>query len=359
MQAVQMIPPAQMLSVTVPAGVMPGQQLQVQAPTGPVLVQVPQGMGPGSVFQVQVPAPQVVAAVPVTAGTAMPAGFMAPSPGSQDFLNTMDGVFVRQQLEVLELISGCETKNKYNIVGIPQGTQFPPPGQMNSGWTSNLRSQAGDMPLLKAKEESECMERICCPLFRGLKLPMKDGTGATFLTIDRPCIFDPCYTPPWCACCGQEMTLMNNANQPISTVKMQPGCCVGGMCATYFHVKSPTGEPMYTLRASDCNTQAGACGNCCAPTCCNESYDIDVYGPDMKYINTSAFVWPGCNCGGLTDLSNFTVQFPEGATADQRASLLGAMFLVEFTVNEFRRQNNNNNGGGGGGAPAQPQEMER
>mmetsp|Transcript_55884 Transcript_55884/g.98674 ORF Transcript_55884/g.98674 Transcript_55884/m.98674 type:complete len:80 (+) Transcript_55884:1-240(+) len=79
----------------------------------------------------------------------------------------------------------------------------------------------------------------------------------------------------------------------------------------------------------------------------------------MEYINTSTFVWPGCNCGGLTDLSNFIVQFPQGSTPDQRAALLGAMFLVEFTVNEARRQNNNNNSGFSGGGPAAPQEMER
>lgn len=300
---------------------------------------------------------------PAQPAVMMPAGFMQPAPsGSQDFLGTMDGVFVRQQLELMELISGCETKNRYNIVAVPPGTQFPPPGAMDSSWTRGMREQAGHMPLLKAKEESECFERICCPLFRGLQLPMMDGNGSVFLTIDRPCIFDPCYAPPSCACCGQEMVLRNNSGEPISMVKMRPGCCVAGMCAGYYDVKTPDGQPMYTLRASDCNTQAGACGNCCAPTCCNESYDIDVYGPDMKYINTSAFVWPGCNCGGLTDLSNFTVVFPQGSTPDQRASLLGAMFLIEFTVNEFKRQenkNNNNGGGFAGGGPAKPEEMER
>ena len=98
----------------------------------------------------------------------------------------------------------------------------------------------------------------------------------------------------------------------------------------------------------------------CAPTCFNEAFDIDVYGPDDQYINTSTFVWPGCNCGGLTDLSNFAIQFPPGSTADQRATLLAGMFLVEYTVNELRRQNNNNGGGGGGGgAPPKNNEMER
>uniref|UniRef100_A0A7S3AS35 Phospholipid scramblase n=1 Tax=Haptolina ericina TaxID=156174 RepID=A0A7S3AS35_9EUKA len=358
------------MQVTVPPGMGPGQQVQVNGPSGPFLCTIPQGVGPGYAFQVAVPTAPVVTgtphavAVPQQIQSVQPASFMQPAPqidmgGSQDFLSTIDGVFVRQQLELLELISGCETKNRYNIVGIPQGTQFPPPGMMNSTFTKGLRDQAGSMPLLKAKEESECFERICCPLFRGLQLPMKDGNGNVFLNIDRPCVCDPCYAPPSCACFGQEMTLKNGAGVPISKVKMQPGCYAAGCCATYFHVKTPEGAPMYSLRASDCNTHAGSCGNCCAPTCCNESYDIDIYGPDMKYITTSAFVFPGCNCGGLTDLSNFTVQFPAEATADERASLLGAMFLIEFTVNEFRRQNNNNNNGGGGGGSPPVQMMAR
>ena len=34
-------------------------------------------------------------------------------------------------------------------------------------------------------------------------------------------------------------------------------------------------------------------------SCCNEAFDIDVYGPDGKYVNTSSFVFPGWNCGAL------------------------------------------------------------
>merc|ERR1719197_730592 len=105
-------------------------------------------------IQVQAPtAPTVAVAQPVM----IPQG--APPVGSSaDFLMTMDGLFIRQQLEVLEALSGCETKNRYNITPIPAGTEFPPPGGMTSNWTQNFRAQAGSFPLLKGKEESECME---------------------------------------------------------------------------------------------------------------------------------------------------------------------------------------------------------
>ena len=72
------------------------------------------------------------------------------------------------------------------VVPIPTGTQIPAPGTFSSAFTSQLRAQASTMPLLKGKEDSECCERVCCPLYRGLKLPFVDGAGQTFLTLERP-----------------------------------------------------------------------------------------------------------------------------------------------------------------------------
>jgi len=342
------------MQVQVPAGMTEGQMFMIQTPAGGQMqVQVPAGVKGGDMIMVAQPA--VAAAVPV-ANMPQQAG---PVGSSQDFLMTMDGLFVRQQLELMEAITGCETKNRYNVTPIPAGTQFPPPGGVNSGWTQGFRAQAGDFPLLKGKEESECFERICCAPFRGFSLPFMDSQGTTFLTIERPCVFDPCYNPPLHACCAQTLTVKNAQGAVISTVEMPAGCCTGGCCAAKFIAKDASGNTLYWLRAAACGTKSGACGNVCAPSCCNEAYDIDVYGPDDKYINTSTFVWPGCNCGGLTDLSNFAIQFPEGSTPEQRSALLAGMMLIEYTVNEMRRQNNNQNGGGGGGAPPKNGEMER
>lgn len=64
-QAIQVASPlTQMMTVTVPPGVGPGQQLQIQTEQGPMSVVVPQGVAGGSQFQVQVPVSQVVQAVP-------------------------------------------------------------------------------------------------------------------------------------------------------------------------------------------------------------------------------------------------------------------------------------------------------
>jgi hypothetical protein len=43
------------LTVTVPDGVMAGQQIQIKAPTGQLVnIKVPEGCGPGSQFKIQI-----------------------------------------------------------------------------------------------------------------------------------------------------------------------------------------------------------------------------------------------------------------------------------------------------------------
>ena len=135
-------------------------------------------------------------------------------------------------------------------------------------------------------------------------------------------------------------------------------CCTTGCCKRSFEVHDAQGALLYTLEANDCASKSGG-NNCCAPTCFNETLTIDVTDATGNLLPPSSFVWPGCNCGGLQDMSNMVVQFSPDSTPDQRTALITGMFLIEFTVMETRRQNNNNNGGGGGGAPPASQEMAR
>ena len=54
------------------------------------------------------------------------------------------------------------------------------------------------------------------------------------------------------------------------------------------------------------------------------------------------------------------IKFPEDATAEKRVAIIAGMYLIEYAVQEFKRQQNkNNNGGGGGGAPPKNEEMSR
>ena len=117
---------------------------------------------------------------------------------------------------------------------------------------------------------------------------------------------------------------------------------------------------MYLLKAGDCGTEKG--NNCCAPSCLNGDYAIDMYTPDGNYVDSHSFVWPGCTLGGLTDRSNMAIKFPDGASATDRAGIVGGMMLIEYAVMEYKRQrekDNNNRQTGHQGAPPSAQAMSR
>jgi len=339
-----------------------GDTIQVQTPSGLMQVQIPQGLKAGDKFQIQVQVAQAVPVdQPVGVPVVQPVGFGQQMAGAgitpdNTFLLTHAGLYVRQHLEILELVSGCETKNRYSFTPIPSGTSIPNPP--SSSWSADYRNAAGFNPLLKGKEESECFERICCPLFRGFEMPLKDGNGTDFITLVRPFRCDPCYCQPCMGCNTQEMNIMTAGRQVASAKEVTGLCCSKGCCARQFETYDASGNALYTLEVNDCCSKSGGC-NFCAPSLCNEALTVDVRSADGTLQRPSTFVWPGCNCGGLTDLSNMIIDFPESTSADQRTALLAGMMLIEFTVMEQRRQNQkNNNNGGGGGAPAQ-QEMER
>ena len=108
---------------------------------------------------------------------------------------------------------------------------------------------------------------------------------------------------------------------------------------------------MYTMEASECGTSTGG-NNCCAPTCCNSAYEIVLLENGAPVEGSSQwFVWPGCNCGGMTDLTNMMIKFPEDAPPEKRAAILAGMMLIEYAVQEKKRQDSKGGGGGGGGGP--------
>ena len=142
---------------------------------------------------------------------------------------------------------------------------------------------------------------------------------------------------------------MNDKDGALLATAHEPAYGCGCTCERSFFVEDPSGAQVYRLAADDCSARSGGCSNFCAPSCCNETFDVDVFTPGGEYINTSTFVWPGCNCGGLTERSNLIAAFPEGASTDERAALIAGLMLVEYTVMEKKRQQDGGGGGGGGG----------
>lgn len=246
---------------------------------------------------------------------------------SVDFLAGMDGVFLQQKIELLEAATGCETKNRYNVTPVPQGAPDPTPRD----WIDSFKSNAKYQPFMSAKEQSGCAQRICCPQFRAFTLPFTDATDRSFMTVERPFKCDICYGPPCFTCTQQELAVKDMQGMTIATARERKYCCTS-CCTRSFDAMDATGKLVYTVHASECSSSRGS--NCCAPSCFNSTYDVDVNDPSGQLVSTTSWVFPGCNCGGLTEATNAVIRFPKMATPQQRAALLGAMMLVEYAVIE-------------------------
>ena len=84
------------------------------------------------------------------------------------------------------------------------------------------------------------------------------------------------------------------------------------------------------------------CRNPCpGPTCFNPIFEMPVLdtatGAEVGMFENQ---WPGCNLRGLclaqSMADNYVVKFPEGAPPEDKAALVGALFLVNFVFFEKR-----------------------
>ena len=187
------------------------------------------------------------------------------------FLSGIDGLFIQERVELFEAFTGCDTNNVYHLTPIPAGA-LPRPGPPRVD--PILPRAGGPSTHAQGSRGVRVRERVCCPLYRSFRMDFRDGTGATFFTVHRPfrcTLHAPCFL-----CNPQELTLVDAMHRPAATAKEEFRPC--WFCARSFVAAADeSGVENYRMRTSECGTSVG--NNVCAPSCCNESYDVDVFDP--------------------------------------------------------------------------------
>ena len=308
--------------------------------------------------------------------------------GQPDLL-VHDLLFLRQRLNVGAATMGITESRIFWTVNTPhfEPERLPPNVGRALGTMLKDGGAKPGTPMLHGREDSSCCERLMCPLFRAFELKLleddEDGGG---LIIERPMVCEPCQCWPVCFSQSQRVLvkdldgrLLGQAIEPSPLLcgyhtSARNAAALGGsaangsaraldtalgwapqFCCTRVYVaQDAKGESLYILKANMCRD------NCCAPGCCNESFDVEMYEwATGEYVGMSAFLWPGCNFGGDTDRSQLVVRMPPKATPTHRAALLAAMLLIEYTAVENSRQLDCSNGTGALGAPPRAEEMHR
>ncbi|MCK4935523.1 MAG: hypothetical protein KAR84_01610 [Elusimicrobiales bacterium] len=183
-----------------------------------------------------------------------------------------ESIFVQQKKEWGEILTGFETKNKYSV-------------------SNSLNQQ-----IYWAAEESSFISRLLLKGWRPLVLHILSTEGKPVLKNIRPFKF---YF--------HEMRISQANGQYLGTVKKE-----FSLLSKQFTVKDAQGIEIFRIH-----------GPLFHPwTFTILKNDIEV-GKIIKK-------WSGMGKEIFTDADNFNITFPQGIDANQKAILLGALFLIDL-----------------------------
>lgn len=235
----------------------------------------------------------------------MPQGIEGCPPGLE-YLTQIDQMLVHQQVEMFEMFTNWETANRYQI-------------------KNSLGQQ-----VYFANEESETCQRQMCGPARAFTMHITDNNNQEVIRVTRE--FKCCAGCGWCAgadCCAMEIT-----------VEAPVGVVVG-------HVRQAQSPwpPKYVVMDANKQDVLKINGPCCIcqGICCTWDQDFNVTNLDeTSEVGKVSKQWSGILKEMYTTADNFGVNFPMDLDVKMKATLLGAVFLIDFMYFE-QKQNNNNN----------------
>ena len=239
-------------------------------------------------------------------------------------------VVIEQKIELLEILSGCETPNRYNVY--------------------LLDREKVKKFLFKCKEESNWFCRNCCPSdLRSFTMSMihilstnKKGkhNKKTLLNLNRPFLCS-------CLCLARpiikaylhvESDVENHENPSLESINK--GKIMGSITDKFaigplFHVYDPNGEVRWKIYGDYCQ-----CGFCCRETSLGKCYEVDfwIYDADAdinrsKPVGNIHKVFKGLS-ELITDSDAFILTFPKKATPMERLILIAAVILIDYRFYE-------------------------
>lgn len=239
---------------------------------------------PGAPVQAQ----PAAAGMPGAPGGWMAAPTQVPAncPKGLEYLAQVDQLLIKQKVEALEAFTGFETNNKYEIL--------------------NSLGQR----IFHAVEDTCCCTRNCCGASRPFDMKILNNQNHEVIHLSRPLRCSTC----WCPCCLQKVT-----------VEAPPGKVAGYVCQSWSLCK-----PRMRIENAEGETVLRIKGPCCQLNICGD-IEFDVYAPDEEtYVGRVTKQWSGLGKELFTDADNFGISFPLDLDVNVKATLLGAVFLLDF-----------------------------
>merc|ERR1739848_689421 len=221
-------------------------------------------------------------------------------PPGLDVLLNVDHLLVKQKWELMEALFGCEGKNKYKI-----------------------KNSAG-VELFKAKEDTDCCTRNCLGPNRPFDMEICDLGENEVIHLYRPLRCTSCLFP----CFLQVMEVYSPPGNLIGTVEQEWSVC----------------EPKYSVKDTQGNVALTIEGPICTFSICGSDVEFKVLSPDgSTEVGKISKQWTGLLKEAFTDADNFGISFPMDLDVRMKATLLGALFLIDFMFFE-KKQNEEQDG---------------
>ncbi|CAH1264616.1 phospholipid scramblase 1-like isoform X3 [Branchiostoma lanceolatum] len=207
-------------------------------------------------------------------------------PPGLEYLAQIDQLLVKQQVELLEAFVGIEGNNKYKI--------------------KNSMGQK----VYFAAEKNDCCSRQCCGNVRSFEMKVYDNNKQEVIHFSRPLRCMNC----WAVCCLQELE-----------VQAPPGNTIGWVKQSWHPYL-----PKFTIEDASGQTVLEIEGPCLSCSFCGD-VDFKVLSADGgQKVGKISKQWSGLLKEAFTDADNLGIEFPMDLDVKVKATLLGALFLIDF-----------------------------
>lgn len=216
-------------------------------------------------------------------------------PPGLEYLSMIDQLIVNQKVELLEAFIGFETQNKYAI-----------------------RNTLGQK-VYYAAEDSNCCARNCCGPIRPFEMTILDNYKNEVIHFHRPFACATCWFP----CCLQTLEVSSPPGTIIGTVEQK-----WSILFPSFVVKNANGDVVLRID-----------GPFCTISCCCRDVVFNIFSADGKTkVGKIYKQWSGVIKEAFTDADNFGISFPIDLDVRTKATLLGALFLIDYMFFETTRE---------------------
>lgn len=223
-------------------------------------------------------------------------------------LANVDCALIDEEMDLLEVMTGCETKNKYRVT---------------------IPGQSGTKDLFLCEESSGCCSRNClgpgCHPFR-MKIQHLLGSnlikGVDF--VNPYAVFDR-HCQCTCCCFNRPQIKLYYKEKNVYGGKIMEPCSV---FSPYFHIFDSDGLIKYTININCCQY-----GFCCRNNCCGslvEAKFLIYEGPDFSKHHVGQIVRKVNGKNLISKADTFSIEFPPSATPNDKMLMICAVLMIDY-----------------------------